>query len=55
MITGTGSPHTKLKYGSLKDIAPTILDIMGIPKPNEMAGKSLLPLSNSFEYTPANI
>ena len=55
MITGIGSLHTKLKYGALKDISPTILDIMGIPKPNEMVGKSLLPSSNSFEYSSSNI
>ena len=55
MITGTNSAHTKLKYGALKDISPTILNIMGIPKPNEMGGNSLLPLSNSFEYTSSNI
>ena len=28
--------------GSLADVAPTLLEIMGIPKPNEMTGKSLL-------------
>ncbi|MBI2356865.1 2,3-bisphosphoglycerate-independent phosphoglycerate mutase [Candidatus Dojkabacteria bacterium] len=32
----------KLPYGALKDIAPTILDIMGIPAPSEMGGKSLI-------------
>jgi 2,3-bisphosphoglycerate-independent phosphoglycerate mutase len=34
---------TKLRKGQgLKDIAPTILDIMGIKKPKEMTGKSLI-------------
>ncbi len=28
--------------GSLVDVAPTILEILGIPKPDEMTGKSLL-------------
>jgi len=28
--------------GSLADVAPTILEIMGIPKPPEMTGRSLL-------------
>ncbi|MBU1167380.1 alkaline phosphatase family protein, partial [Patescibacteria group bacterium] len=28
--------------GVLADVAPTILDIMGIPKPEEMTGKSLI-------------
>jgi 2,3-bisphosphoglycerate-independent phosphoglycerate mutase len=32
----------KLRDGSLADIAPTILDLMGITKPEEMTGKSLI-------------
>ena len=32
----------QLPYGALKDIAPTILHLMGIPQPSEMTGKSLL-------------
>ena len=32
----------RLQFGSLKDVAPTVLDIMGIPQPGEMTGKSLL-------------
>ncbi|KKR06067.1 MAG: 2,3-bisphosphoglycerate-independent phosphoglycerate mutase [candidate division WS6 bacterium GW2011_GWF2_39_15] len=32
----------KLPYGALKDIAPTILDIMDVPIPSEMGGKSLI-------------
>jgi 2,3-bisphosphoglycerate-independent phosphoglycerate mutase len=31
-----------LKVGKLADIAPTILELMGIPKPNDMTGESLL-------------
>ncbi len=31
-----------LKNGKLSDIAPTILELLGIPKPEEMTGKSLL-------------
>ncbi|MFA5633745.1 MAG: 2,3-bisphosphoglycerate-independent phosphoglycerate mutase [Candidatus Dojkabacteria bacterium] len=31
-----------LPYGSLKDVAPTVLDIMGISQPGEMTGQSLL-------------
>ena len=31
-----------LKDGKLCDIAPTLLELLGIPKPNEMTGKSLL-------------
>ena len=30
------------KNGILADVAPTILELMGIPKPKEMTGKSLL-------------
>ncbi|MBI5389043.1 2,3-bisphosphoglycerate-independent phosphoglycerate mutase [Candidatus Woesearchaeota archaeon] len=32
----------KLSDGELKDVAPTILALMGIPKPKEMTGKSLV-------------
>jgi 2,3-bisphosphoglycerate-independent phosphoglycerate mutase len=28
--------------GRLADIGPTLLDMMGIPKPEEMTGQSLL-------------
>jgi 2,3-bisphosphoglycerate-independent phosphoglycerate mutase len=32
----------KVKNGGLSDIAPTLLDIMGLEKPDEMTGNSLL-------------
>jgi len=32
-----------LPEGKLADIAPTILQILGLPKPTEMNGQSLLP------------
>lgn len=32
----------QLKEGELKDIAPTVLKIMGIPKPGEMTGETLV-------------
>src|SRR3989338_7234078 len=32
----------KLKKGGQKDVAPTILEIMGIKKPKEMTGESLI-------------
>ena len=35
-------PKQQLPYGALKDIAPTVLHIMGIPQPTEMTGRSLL-------------
>ena len=31
-------------HGALCDIAPTLLDLMGLPKPNEMSGTSLVEL-----------
>ncbi|QRR02280.1 2,3-bisphosphoglycerate-independent phosphoglycerate mutase [Dyadobacter sandarakinus] len=34
--------HNILKDGKLADIAPTILDLMGIPQPEEMTGTSIL-------------
>ena len=36
--------YTKKISGVLADVAPTILEIMGIPAPKEMTGQSLLPL-----------
>ena len=54
----TGEPHTahttnvvplvlvgrdcKLKTGKLADLAPTMIDLMGLEKPQEMTGESLL-------------
>jgi len=32
----------KLKSGGQKDVAPTILEIMGLKKPKEMTGESLI-------------
>lgn len=37
-----GMENTKLKSGKLADLAPTMLDIMGLEKPAEMTGESLL-------------
>ncbi len=37
-----GMNKAKLKPGKLSDLAPTMLDIMGIEKPEEMIGESLL-------------
>lgn len=34
--------RAKLRKGSLKDIAPTILHLMGIKKPSQMTGKNLI-------------
>ncbi|MBP3708638.1 MAG: 2,3-bisphosphoglycerate-independent phosphoglycerate mutase [Clostridia bacterium] len=37
-----GMENTKVKSGKLADLAPTMLDIMGLEKPAEMTGESLL-------------
>lgn len=36
------SQDLKLRTGSLRDLAPTILDLMGLSKPPEMTGRSLI-------------
>ena len=41
-ILYSGREKVNLKSGSLIDIAPTILELLGIDKPNQMTGKSLL-------------
>ena len=37
-----GLEDVKLKTGKLADLAPTMLDIMELKKPEEMTGQSLL-------------
>jgi 2,3-bisphosphoglycerate-independent phosphoglycerate mutase len=37
-----GRPNRKLKEGRLADLAPTMLELMGLEKPEEMTGESLL-------------
>ena len=37
-----GKDDAKLKEGKLADLAPTMLDIMGLEKPQEMTGESLI-------------
>ena len=37
-----GMDSIKLKHGRLSDLAPTMLDIMGLEKPKEMKGNSLI-------------
>ena len=41
-----GRKNLQLNSGSLKDIAPTILELMGITKPKEMTGRSLIERDN---------
>lgn len=35
--------RTRMRNGRLADIAPTVLHLMGLPKPAEMTGESLIP------------
>jgi 2,3-bisphosphoglycerate-independent phosphoglycerate mutase len=42
IFTLIGMENVKLKSGKLADIAPTMLDIMGLEKPKEMTGESLI-------------
>jgi 2,3-bisphosphoglycerate-independent phosphoglycerate mutase len=37
-----GAPGRKVVDGKLADVAPTLLDLMGLPKPAAMTGRSLL-------------
>lgn len=39
LLCGAG---TELREGRLADIAPTILDVMGLEKPEEMDGQTLI-------------
>jgi len=41
-LTIVGMENVKLKQGILADLAPTMLDIIGLAKPEEMTGKSLI-------------
>lgn len=42
-VAGEGCEKLKLRSGGrLADIAPTLLDLMGLPKPGEMTGESLI-------------
>jgi len=47
IIAGNNLPPLSLPYGTLKDISPTILNLLGISIPTEMTGKSLI--SNFFQ------
>jgi 2,3-bisphosphoglycerate-independent phosphoglycerate mutase len=39
----TGDPHGRcLRDGTLADLAPTVLELLGLPQPKEMTGRSLL-------------
>ena len=42
IILVTNNPELKVGEGRLADIAPSMLDLMGIEKPAEMTGRSLI-------------
>ena len=42
-----GRPATLIDGGALQDIAPTLLALMGLPKPPEMTGHSLVRFSDA--------
>jgi len=42
MIVNSPVPVMKMRPGKLADVAPTVLDLMGLPQPVEMDGKSLI-------------
>ena len=37
-----GPDDVQLKQGRLADLAPTLLELMGLPQPGEMTGESLI-------------
>ena len=47
-----GRPAVLAENGALSDIAPTMLHLMGIEKPNEMGGDSLVSLASEAEKPP---
>jgi len=51
IIAGAGGP-LRVNAGRLADVAPTLLDLMGIEKPHEMAGHSLIVRQSSRAGSP---
>jgi len=42
-VVMVGGPEgAKLANGRLADLAPTVLELMGLPQPDEMTGESLI-------------
>ena len=54
MLNGPRSVTT-LKDGSLSDVAPTILKLLNLVKPNEMTGISLMPSDKAEEELPREV
>ena len=42
LILVTENENLKIKEGKLADLAPTMLELLGIEKPAEMTGESIL-------------
>ena len=42
IYVGADAAHVKLENGILADVAPTLLDMLGVAKPAEMTGRSLI-------------
>ncbi|MGI6285834.1 2,3-bisphosphoglycerate-independent phosphoglycerate mutase [Neomoorella humiferrea] len=42
ILVDAGYRDAALREGALEDVAPTVLDILGLPQPAEMTGKSLI-------------
>ena len=42
VLIGDGVDQCRLRDGGLQDVAPTILELLGIPRPERMTGRSLL-------------
>jgi 2,3-bisphosphoglycerate-independent phosphoglycerate mutase len=47
LFVGDGSDGALISNGKLADVAPTVLALMGLPKPDEMTGQPLLTLANA--------
>ncbi len=57
-IPGHGGDVTLRQDGCLADIAPTILEILGLPQPPEMTGRSLIvsaPYETRLNRTPVSV
>jgi len=57
-IPGYGTDVMLRSDGRLADIAPTILQVLGLPQPEEMTGKSMIQPSNvdlSSNRTPVSL
>lgn len=42
VLIGAGIERARLRDGELKDVAPTILELLGLPVPERMTGRSLI-------------